>query len=54
MKYVFVYKNTPNEILGLCSSSSLEEAIKYFSLVKQLEVKEFLKIFDVKVYEREK
>ena len=51
-KYIFCYKSSPNEIIGLAPASNLESAIDYFSSVKQLSPEDFLKIFDVKEYER--
>lgn len=53
-KYMFCYKSNPNEIIGLASCSDILAAISYFSLIKQLSSEDFLKIFYVKEYEREK
>ena len=47
MKYKFQQKLS-NEILGYVDASSLENAQKYFSKIKQLPLEKFLLIFVVK------
>ncbi len=51
-KYIFCYKSNPNEIIGIAPAAKLEAAINYFASIKQLHPGDFLKIFDVKEYER--
>lgn len=50
-KFCFYSKNSPGqESIGTIDVSSREEAIKFFSSVKQLSVQDFLTIFEVKAY----
>jgi len=50
-KFCFYSKNNPTqEPVGVIYAASREEAIKFFSLSKQLSVPDFLTIFEVKSY----
>jgi hypothetical protein len=50
-KFCFYSKNNPTqEPVGVVDTLSREEAIKFFSLLKQLPVNDFLTIFEVKNY----
>lgn len=51
-QFCFYSKNSPTqEVVGTISALSREEAVKYFSLTKQLSVTDFLTIFEVKNYQ---
>lgn len=50
-QFCFYSKSNPTqEPVGVIQATSREEAIKFFSLSKQLPVNDFLCIFEVKVY----
>ena len=50
-QFCFYSKNDPTqEPAGILYAATREEAIKFFSLTKQLSVKDFLTIFEVKNY----
>jgi hypothetical protein len=50
-KFCFYSKNNPTqEPVGVIYAASREEAVKFFSLSKQLSVNDFLTIFEVKNY----
>jgi len=50
-KFCFYSKNSPiQEPIGAVEALSREEAIKFFSLLKQLPISDFLTIFEVKSY----
>ena len=50
-QFCFYSKNNPTqEPVGVIYAASKEEAIKFFSLTKQLSVNDFLTIFEVKNY----
>ena len=50
-QFCFYSKNDPTqEPVGTLHASSREEAVKFFSLSKQLSVNNFLTIFEVKNY----
>jgi hypothetical protein len=50
-QFCFYSKNNPTqEPVGVIYAASKEEAVKYFSLTKQLPVNDFLTIFEVKNY----
>ena len=50
-KFCFYSKNNPTqEAVGVVDALSRDEAIKFFSLSKQLSVPDFLTIFEVKSY----
>jgi hypothetical protein len=50
-QFCFYSKNSPTqEPVGVVYATSREEAIKFFSLSKQLSVNDFLTIFEVKSY----
>jgi len=50
-QFCFYSKNNPTqEPVGVLQAASREEAIKFFSLSKQLPVNDFLTIFEVKNY----
>lgn len=50
-KFCFYSKNNPTqEPVGVINAASREEAVKFFSLSKQLSVNDFLTIFEVKNY----
>jgi hypothetical protein len=50
-QFCFYSKNNPTqEPVGVIYAASKEEAIKFFSLTKQLPVNDFLTIFEVKNY----
>lgn len=48
--YYFFYKNTPNDILGKFKAYTLIEAVERAAYLKQLPIKEFNEIFEVKEY----
>jgi hypothetical protein len=51
-QFCFYSKNNPSqEPIGVVDAVSREEAIRFFSLTKQLPVNDFLTIFEVKGYE---
>lgn len=51
-QFCFYSKNSPTqEAVGSVNASSREEAVRYFSLSKQLSVTDFLTIFEVKNYQ---
>lgn len=51
-QFCFYSKNNPSqEPIGVVDAVSREEAIRFFSLTKQLPVNDFLTIFEVKSYE---
>lgn len=51
-QFCFYSKNNPSqEPIGVVNAVSREEAVKFFSLTKQLPVNDFLTIFEVKGYE---
>ena len=51
-QFCFYSKNNPTqEPVGVVDAVSREEAIRFFSLTKQLPVNDFLTIFEVKSYE---
>jgi len=45
--YKYVLKNMSGEVINTTKQSSLEEAIEYFSKVKQLPKKEIFKIYKI-------
>lgn len=50
-QFCFYSKNSPTqEPVGVIYAASREEAVKFFSLSKQLSVNDFLTIFEVKTY----
>lgn len=50
-QFCFYSKNNPTqEPVGVIQATSREEAVKFFSLSKQLPVNDFLTIFEVKNY----
>jgi len=50
-QFCFYSKNNDTqEPIGTLHASSREEAVKFFSLSKQLSVQDFLTIFEVKYY----
>ena len=50
-QFCFYSKNNPTqEPVGVIYAASKEEAVKFFSLTKQLSVNDFLTIFEVKNY----
>lgn len=50
-QFCFYSKNNPTqEPIGVVYAASKEEAVKFFSLLKQLPVNDFLTIFEVKNY----
>lgn len=50
-QFCFFSKNSPTqESVGVIHAASREEAIKFFSLTKQLSITDFLTIFEVKIY----
>jgi hypothetical protein len=50
-QFCFYSKNDPTqEPVGTLNAASREEAVKFFSLSKQLSVNDFLTIFEVKSY----
>ncbi len=50
-QFCFYSKNNPTqEPAGIVQAASREEAVKFFSLSKQLPVNDFLTIFEVKSY----
>jgi hypothetical protein len=50
-QFCFYSKNNPTqEPVGVIQATSREEAVKFFSLSKQLPVNDFLTIFEVKSY----
>ena len=50
-QFCFYSKNNPTqEPVGVLYAASKEEAVKFFSLSKQLSVTDFLTIFEVKNY----
>ena len=50
-QFCFYSKNNPTqEPVGVIYATSKEEAVKFFSLTKQLPVNDFLTIFEVKEY----
>ena len=50
-QFCFYSKGNPTqEPVGVLHASSREEAIKFFSLSKQLSINDFLTIFEVKNY----
>lgn len=50
-QFCFYSKNNPTqEPVGVIYAASREEAVKFFSLSKQLSVNDFLTIFEVKTY----
>lgn len=50
-QFCFYSKNNPTqEPVGVVEALSREEAVKFFSLSKQLSVNDFLTIFEVKNY----
>lgn len=50
-QFCFYSKGSPTqEAVGVVSASNKEEAVKFFSLSKQLSVSDFLTIFEVKNY----
>lgn len=50
-QFCFYSKNNPTqEPVGVIYAASKEEAVKFFSLSKQLPVNDFLTIFEVKEY----
>jgi hypothetical protein len=51
MKFVFYSKNDPSqEAIGATEATTLQEAIKFFALVKMLPVDQFQILFNVKQY----
>jgi len=51
-QFCFYSKNNPSqEPIGVVNALNREEAVKFFSLTKQLPVNDFLTIFEVKGYE---
>ena len=50
-QFCFYSRNNPTqEPVGVLQAQSREEAIKFFSLSKQLPINDFLTIFEVKNY----
>ena len=50
-QFCFYSKNNPTqEPVGVIYAASREEAVKFFSLSKQLSINDFLTIFEVKTY----
>lgn len=50
-QFCFYSKNNPTqEPVGVLHAASRDEAVKFFSLSKQLPVNDFLTIFEVKNY----
>jgi hypothetical protein len=50
-QFCFYSKNNPTqEPVGVIHATSREEAVRFFSLSKQLPVNDFLTIFEVKNY----
>ena len=50
-QFCFYSKNSPTqEPVGVIHATSREEAVKFFSLSKQLSTNDFLTIFEVKSY----
>ena len=50
-QFCFYSKNNPTqEAVGVVYAASREEAVKFFSLSKQLSIPDFLTIFEVKNY----
>ena len=50
-QFCFYSKNNPTqEPVGVIHATSREEAVKFFSLSKQLSIPDFLTIFEVKSY----
>lgn len=50
-QFCFFSKNSPTqEPVGVIHATSREEAVKFFSLSKQLSTSDFLTIFEVKSY----
>ena len=50
-QFCFYSKNNPTqEPVGVIHATSREEAVKFFSLSKQLSTNDFLTIFEVKSY----
>ena len=50
-QFCFYSKNNPTqEAVGVIHATSREEAVKFFSLSKQLSIPDFLTIFEVKSY----
>lgn len=50
-QFCFYSKNSPTqEPVGTLHAASREEAVKFFSLSKQLSINDFLTIFEVKSY----
>lgn len=50
-QFCFYSKNNPTqEPVGVLRAATREEAIKFFSLSKQLSLNDFLTIFEVKEY----
>jgi len=50
-QFCFYSKNNPTqEAVGVVYAASREEAIRFFSLSKQLSIPDFLTIFEVKNY----
>jgi hypothetical protein len=47
-KYIFYIKSDiKKEIIGITEAKNKNSAIKYFSLIKKLDVDEFKKLFEV-------
>jgi hypothetical protein len=50
-QFCFYSKNNPTqEAVGVVYAASREEAVRFFSLSKQLPINDFLTIFEVKNY----
>jgi hypothetical protein len=50
-QFCFYSKNNPaQEAVGVVYAASREEAVRFFSLSKQLSIPDFLTIFEVKNY----
>ena len=50
-QFCFYSKNSPTqEAVGVIYAASREEAVRFFSLSKQLSIPDFLTIFEVKSY----
>jgi len=51
-QFCFYSKNNPTqEPIGVVNALSREEAVRFFSLTKQLPINDFLTIFEVKGYD---
>lgn len=54
MRFYFYSKSSPTkEAVGAVEALNREEAIKFFSLSKQLSVSDFLTIFEVRSYDNQ-